>query len=310
LPKYTAREQASDKVGQREKAQSSDAITRRVLINTTPQIESRARIHTLEGAMLRKVPLLPLVSSSNQPLPMTSQQTTLRLSVAELEAVFSRRGWLSEHPSSFRTRLLDLAIPTVVSPGLAVFREGEESDGLFGVVSGAVGVEGGHRRQSPLLGHIMRSGEWFGIKAVLLGGARGLTYRAIEPTALVVVSNARLLPLMRKDPDLALRVGQLAEIGNRLGAWAVRDLLTPNASRRLAAVLYRALGMGEVAPDDPRGFWLTHQQLGEMANLSRHHVGRKLAMFESAGWIAGGYNRIRMLDPGGLADFAFGDEDS
>jgi CRP/FNR family transcriptional regulator, cyclic AMP receptor protein len=239
---------------------------------------------------------------------MDCQQTTPP-SAAELARIFSKRGWLSEHPSWFRTRLLDLAIPVVVRPGTTVIREGDESDGLFGVVSGAVGVEGGHRRQSPMLGHIMRSGEWFGIKAVLLGGARQLTYRAIEPTTLVAVINAKLAPLMKDDSDLALRVGQLAEIGNRLGSWAVRDLLTPDASRRLAAVLYRALGMGEVTPDDPRGFWLTHQQLGEMANLSRHHVGRKLAVFESAGWIAGAYNRLRLLDPAGLANFAYGDDD-
>ncbi len=241
---------------------------------------------------------------------MTTQQETSRLSTEDLAKVFAKRGWLSEHPRWFRTRLLDLAVPVAVRPGATVFREGDESDGLFGIVSGAVGVEGGHSRQSPMLGHIMRTGEWFGIKAVLLGGARQLTYRAIEPTVLVVVLNVKLAPLMKDDADLALRVGQLAEIGNRLGSWAVRDLLTPDASRRLAAVLYRALGMGEVTPDDPRGFWLTHQQLGEMANLSRHHVGRKLALFESAGWIAGGYNRIRLLDPDGLADFAYGDEDS
>lgn len=241
---------------------------------------------------------------------MTTQQEASRPSTAALAKVFGKRGWLSEHPGWFRTRLLDLAIPVVVRPGATVFREGDQSDGLFGVVSGAVGVEGGHRRQSPMLGHIMRTGEWFGIKSVFLGGARQLTYRAIEPTALVVVLNVKLAPLMKDDADLALRVGQLAEIGNRLGSWAVRDLLTPDASRRLAAVLYRTLGMGELTPDDPRGFWLTHQQLAEMANLSRHHVGRKLALFESAGWIAGGYNRIRLLDPAGLADFAYGDDDS
>ena len=67
-------------------------------------------------------------------------------------------------------------------------------------------------------------------------------------------------------------------------------------------------GCGEVQPDDPEGFRLNHQQLGEMANLSRHHVGRKLASFEAAGWIACGYNRVRLLDAEGLADFAYGDD--
>ncbi len=191
-------------------------------------------------------------------------------------------------------------------PGSAIYRIDDESNGLYGVVSGAIGVEGGHRRQTPMLGHVMRPGEWFGIKALLHGGPRELTYRAIEPTRLLFISRTRLVPLMQTNPDIAIRVGQLAEIGNRLGAWIVRDLLTPDAGRRLAAVLVRVLGMGEVPPGDPQGFWLTQAQLGEMANLSRHHVGRKLALFEAQGWIACGYNRIRLLDATGLAAFAYG----
>jgi hypothetical protein len=45
-----------------------------------------------------------------------------------------------------------------------------------------------------------------------------------------------------------------------------------------------------------------------MANLSRHHVGRKLASFEAPGWIDCGYNRIRLLDAEALGAFAYGDE--
>jgi hypothetical protein len=47
--------------------------------------------------------------------------------------------------------------------------------------------------------------------------------------------------------------------------------------------------------------------MGEMASLSRHHVGRKLASFEAAGWIACSCNRIRLLDTKGLASFAYCD---
>ncbi len=222
-------------------------------------------------------------------------------------AVFAARGWLAEHPAAFRSLLIREAVPVDARPGNAVFRIDDESNGLYGIVSGAIGVEGGHRRQTPLLGHVMRPGEWFGIKALLHGGPRELTYRAMEPSRLLFLSRTRLVPLMRSDPDIAVRVGQLAEIGNRLGAWAVRDLLTPDAGRRLAAVLLRVLGVGEVVPDDPQGFWLTHAQLGEMANLSRHDVGRKLALFEAERWIECGYNRIRLLDAQGLGAFAYGD---
>ena len=142
------------------------------------------------------------------------------------------------------------------------------------------------------------------------GGPRELTYLAVEPTTLLFVARTRLVPLMQKDPSIAVRVGQLAELGNRLGSWVARDLLTPDATKRLAAVLFRVLGAGEVEPDDPKGFWLTHQQLGEMASLSRHHVGRKLASFEAAGWIGCGYNRIRLLDAEALAAFAYADDEA
>ncbi|MCF1709759.1 Crp/Fnr family transcriptional regulator [Tabrizicola sp. J26] len=222
--------------------------------------------------------------------------------------VFAARGWLSEQPAAFREMFVREGVQVEVRAGNCVFRRDDVSNGLYGIISGAMGVEGGHRRHSPLLGHVFRAGEWFGIKAVLHGGPRELTYRAIEPARLLYLSRTRLVPMMQADPDVAVRVGQLAEIGNRLGSWIARDLLTPDAGRRLAAVLFRVLGAGEVTPDDPAGFRLTHQQIGEMANLSRHHVGRKLAAFEAAGWIACGYNRIRLRDPEGLAAFAYDDD--
>lgn len=227
----------------------------------------------------------------------------------DLQAPFARRGWLSDHPAAFRNRLLAIAIVIDVPRGKAVYREGDSSNGLYGIVSGTIGVEGGHRRQTPLLGHVLHEGEWFGIKAMLHGGPRENSYRALEASRLVFLPNVRLLPMMQADPDVAIRVGQLAERGNRLGAWIARDLLTPDSGRRLASVLLRVLAMGEVSPGDSRGFHLTHHQLGEMANLSRHHVGRKLADFEAAGWVACGYNRIRIIDAQGLAAFAYAEDD-
>jgi CRP-like cAMP-binding protein len=228
---------------------------------------------------------------------------------AGLEAVFAARGWLSEQPAAFRARILREGLVVELRAGTHVFRRSDESTALYGVISGGIGVEGGHPRHAPLMGHVFRKGDWFGIKAVLQGGPRELTYLALEDSRLLLVARARLVPLMQTDPEIALRVAQLAETGSRLGSWVARDLLTPDAGRRLASVLFRVIGAGEIAPDDPEGFRLTHQQLGEMANLSRHHVGRKLAVFEAAGWIACGYNRIRLLDPGGLAAFACGDDE-
>jgi CRP-like cAMP-binding protein len=227
---------------------------------------------------------------------------------ADLNEIFGARGWLSSQPEAFRSLVICKGVQVSESVGSVVFRRDDPATGLYGIISGAIGVDCGTYRQSPLLGHVMRRGEWFGTKA-LYGGSRELTFEAIEPTQLLFVPRSEIVPLMQASADVAVRVGQLGEHGDRLSWSVIRDLLTPDAGRRLAAVLYRVLGEGDVAPDDPEGFRLSHQQLGEMANLSRHHVGRKLAVFEAAGWIACGYNRVRLLDPGGLAAFACGDDE-
>jgi CRP-like cAMP-binding protein len=224
-------------------------------------------------------------------------------------AVFAARGWLAGAPERLRARIIREGIAVEVQAGACVFRRGDPPTGLYGIVSGAVAVEGGHGRHSPVMTHVFRRGDWFGITAVLDSGPRVLTYRVLENASLLLVSRARMLSLMQTDSGVAQRLVFLAELGSRIGTWAVRDLLTQDAGRRLAAVLFRVVGAGEIEAEDAEGFRLTHQQLGEMANLSRHHVGRKLAAFEQAGWIACGYNRIRLLDAEGLAAFAYRDED-
>jgi len=197
----------------------------------------------------------------------------LRIPHAEPSAVFAARGWLSEHPATFRALMIRNGVVVEAQAGTCVFRQDDDSDGVFGIINGAISVEGGHRRQSPLMGHVMRAGEWFGLKAVVHGGPRELTYRTLEPTRLLCVSRTRLVPLMQADTDIAIRVGQLGEIGSRLGTWIARDLLTPDAGRRLASVLFRVLGAGEVIPDNPEGFSLTHR--GGLVDLNRFRAFSK-----------------------------------
>jgi hypothetical protein len=71
------------------------------------------------------------------------------------------------------------------------------------------------------------------------------------------------------------------------------------------------LAMTPTEPDrvfSARG-WLSRQpQLGEMANISRHHVNRILGTMRRAGWVDARYNRIRLLDVAALKAFAWTDE--
>ena len=226
----------------------------------------------------------------------------------ELQRVFSQRGWLARQPPPFRTQFISLGRLVTLERTAPVFRTGEESGGVYGGGRRRGGRAGGDARQLPAMAHIERAGDWFGHGPVLRGGARTLTFLAIEPTTLLHVPLERLRPQLQVDPGFATRLAQMADASTETVVWVARDLLIRDSARRLAAVLLRVTAMGEVPPGDARGYALTQAELGEMANISRHHVNRILATMRRAGWIDARYNRIRLLDVAALKAFAWTDE--
>jgi CRP-like cAMP-binding protein len=225
----------------------------------------------------------------------------------ELERVFAARGWLSRQPQVFRERVIKMGRLVVLDRGAPAFHMGDREGGVFGVVSGGVSVLGGTEWQMPTLAHIERAGDWFGHGPALGGGDRILTFLAAEPTTLLHVPLEPLRQQMREDADFAVRLAQMADMSTATVIWMARDLLIPDSSRRLAAVLLRVTAMGEVAPADQEGYVMTQTELGEMANASRNQINRVLGTLRRAGLIAVGYNRIRLLDVEGLKAFAYAD---
>ena len=89
----------------------------------------------------------------------------------------------------------------------------------------------------------------------------------------------------------------------------VRDLLTANTDRRLAAVLLRVAGADtpdrpKTEPIDPladpwagpKGVPLTQAILAELANASPHTVARFVERTVKAGLIDWSYGRVRIVD--------------
>lgn len=220
--------------------------------------------------------------------------------------LFARRGPLAVVDAGARARFLAAARPLTVPRGARVYAAGDGPGGIYGVVSGGIGVEGSTDVLGPRLGHVMRSGSWFGEGPSLRGGVRRLGYRALEDSRLLTVPLPVLQVLQASDPGVTRLLATISEISSGIAALAVRELLIPDAPRRIAAVLLRVTGVQDgVEPDDPLGFMLSQADLGELANASRHHVNRVLGTFARAGWIAKSYNHIRILDMDGLSGFAF-----
>ncbi len=223
--------------------------------------------------------------------------------------VFATRGPLALVDARTRARFIAASRPLAVARGERVYLAGDGPGGIYGVVSGGIGVEGSTAHLGPRLGHVMRAGGWFGEGPALRGGERRLGYRALEDSRLVVVPLPAVQQLQRDDLGITRLLATISEISSGIAALSVRELLIPDAAQRIAAVLLRVTGAHEgVEPSDPAGFLLTQAELGEMANASRHHVNRVLQQFARAGWIATSYNHMRLLDPQALTAFACSDD--
>lgn len=236
---------------------------------------------------------------------MSQIETTL--SPDRLAAVFARRGWLAQQSSPVQAAFLAHGRPLPLPTGGVAFREGDDLGGIFGVVTGGMGVSGSNRRAGPLLGHVMRPGDWFGPGPVLRRQPRSLTFAAIAPSLLWHLDLAALVALRIVLPDLDRHLGSLAISGADLTSRALVDALIPEADRRVAATLLRVTAVEEgVEPDDAEGFTLTQAQLGEMANVSRKYINLILLDMQRRGWVRLGYRRIAIRDAAALHRLAVG----
>lgn len=229
--------------------------------------------------------------------------------VAGMAEIFARRGWLSEQPEGVRSAFLGHGRALPVATGDPAFREGDDIGGIFGLVRGAMGAIGSNSRAGPLLGHVLRPGDWFGHGPVLRRQPRTMTFVAVEPSLLWHLDLAALAMLRGVLPDLDRTIGSLAASGADLTMRVLVDALIPAADRRVAATLLRVTAVDEgVSPSDPEGFVLSQAQIGEMANVSRKYVSRILTGFQARGWVRLDYRRIAIRDARALHRLAAGDD--
>lgn len=221
-----------------------------------------------------------------------------------LDLVFARRGWLSRQPPEARRRVLEISRRVGFDTGESIFHVGDDAGGIYGVVSGGVGTLGMTDVAGPTLGHIMRTGAWFGIGPLLTGGHRTMTFRAMEETELILVPLSELRPVMAVDPAFAGMIAQLTEATTRISVEVACEALIRDANRRVAAKLLRITAVREgVISAYPQGFRISQTDLAEMSCLSRNHTKGILKNLQARGLVTLSYNHIQIDDPEGLAAF-------
>ncbi|HYG22672.1 MAG TPA: Crp/Fnr family transcriptional regulator [Verrucomicrobiae bacterium] len=136
----------------------------------------------------------------------------------------------------------------VLDKGEYLFHEGDAAVGFYVVQRGAINVHRVNAAGKEQVIHVFRAGDSFA--EVALASERGYPAdaRAIEPSQVLLVQKAGILELLKRQPELALRmlgsmsshlrvlVGQLEDltlkdVETRLANWLVKRCPNPQADR-------------------------------------------------------------------------------
>lgn len=221
----------------------------------------------------------------------------------EAERQILLSGWLADQPEDLRRAVLKVARLVHFPEGEFIFHAGDGEGGLYGVVSGGVGVHLPSETGETVLVQIVRRGTWFGYGPLMRTQRRSLTFSLVEPTLLFHLPLSSAQEIMARSPAHQRALLSISEYGMDIALRVIGTLMIRETDRRIAATLLQIAGP-EQADASSGAAWVTQAQLGEMANADRRIVNRVLKRFSEAGWLTVSYGRVTIKDTAALADFA------
>ncbi|WP_267358110.1 MULTISPECIES: Crp/Fnr family transcriptional regulator [unclassified Methylobacterium] len=225
--------------------------------------------------------------------------------------VFDKRTALSRHelfrdaPQAVIERLSVRAQPLTFNCGRRVFSRGDESHGLFAVVSGYVRISTScPEGRSELIMNLIGPNEVFGEIAMLDDGLRTADAIAATYCYLLLLERRDLFPILNDFPILAVRLLGILSGRLRRTSQQLSDYAFVCAEQRLAKTLLTLAGHTE--RNDVRVL-TTQRELGHMVGLSREGINRHLSVWQRKGFIALAPGACTIRDRAALAKIALGD---
>ena len=133
--------------------------------------------------------------------------------------------------------LANIAAVTVVKPlekGEYLFHEGDPAQGFYVVQRGAVNVHRVNAAGKEQVIHVFRTGESFAEATLATRQGYPADARALEPTQVLLVQKEGILALLKRQPDLALRMLGSMSSHLRVLVGQLEDLTLKDVETRLA----------------------------------------------------------------------------
>ena len=164
--------------------------------------------------------------------------------------------------------------------GDVLFREGDDPDELFVVVSGRIAIANKSIDGRESMVALMEEGDLFGEMGLFDGRSRSAEARALETSVVTAVPYGPVRNLYQDDPALLWRV--VAMLAGRLRTMdtALADSVFLDVTGRTAKRLLDLAG-----EEDEFSLPITQEELAGMVGASRERVNKAIASFIRLGWI-------------------------
>ncbi len=195
-----------------------------------------------------------------------------------------------------------------------IYAKGDEGDGLYGILEGAVRFSSMGLEGKEFLFGIMGPGEWFGEISMIDGGPRPTNAIARPGTTVIYLSREDFWRILKEEPDLYQLVVKFLCEHIRFTFSFVDAATFLEVKARLAKQLlvfvdhYRK-------PEETKveiGQKITQEELGQMIGVSRESISKHMNAWRREKFLDFKYGRITVLDPDKLRKIvidAQGDEE-
>ena len=240
--------------------------------------------------------------------PPPKLRVNLRASAQPVSQQFDKRAVLAAHPffRGVRPTIVDSvvshAVIRKVKTGAVLFRKGDPGTTLYVVLSGAVRISAPSRQGQDAIFNLIPSGEIFGEIALLDGGARTADAVIIEDSNLMLIERRDFVPLVRDNPELAMKLVEIVCARLRKTTEQVEDLMFHGLPTRLAKTLLQ-LSKRTASGADAK-LRLTQRDLGQAVGVSRESVNKLLRDWQRRKWLKLERGALVILAPMALAGVA------
>ena len=165
----------------------------------------------------------------------------------------------------------------------AICAKGEPGSSLFVICKGTVKISSPSVDGHDAVFNLFSKGDIFGEIALLDGGPRTADAVAVTDCELFVIERRDFIPLMRDEPEIAIRMIEIVCAKLRHTSEQAENLMFMPLRARLAKALLR-LSAGDARASERKAV-VTQKDLGNIIGMSRESTNRQLRIWEQSKWV-------------------------